>query len=179
MPRLLPYLFALLALFAASGCHARPSVGELPPDDLGRDRHGEEVRLSALHGKVVLVSFWASWCGYCMKEMPVLAALQKMKGADQLAVIGVSHQDDLDTFRKIRNRWQSLSVVLTYDAGDDRIARPWGVDEIPYLVMIGRDGRIAHIHVGYGEEMLDSILAEVDDLLEQPAPSPRTASASR
>jgi len=167
---------AVLALCVATLCQAKPGPGDVPPDYLGRDRHGDDVRVSALRGKVVIVTFWASWCGYCMKEMPVLAALQKMKGASELAVIGVSHDDDLDKFNAIRNRWKSLDVILTYDANDQRIAKPWGVNGIPHMVMIGRDGRIAHVHVGYDEDMLDQILGEVGELLDQPAPAAATAS---
>lgn len=161
---------AALALVAVSLCHARPGLGDLPPDYLGKDRNGNDVRLSALRGKVVIVSFWASWCKYCQKEMPVLAALQKVKGADQLAVVGVDHQDDLDTFNTVRRRWRGLDVILTYDPSDNRISKPWGVDVLPYMVMIGRDGRIAQVHVGYDETMLHQILGEVQHLLDEPAP---------
>jgi thiol-disulfide isomerase/thioredoxin len=170
MKRSIRYLLALLALLAVSVSHARPGPGDVPPDYLGHDRDGHEVRVSALHGKVVIVTFWASWCGYCMKEMPILAALQKMKGPADLQVIGISHQDDLDTFNKIRHRWKDLDVILTYDAGDNHISKPYGVSGIPHMVIIGRDGRIAQVHVGYGEDMVDTILAEVEDLIDQAAP---------
>ncbi|HET6554524.1 MAG TPA: TlpA disulfide reductase family protein [Dyella sp.] len=161
----------LMLLLTATLCQARPGPGDVPPDYLGRDRNGNDVHVSDLRGKVVIVTFWASWCGYCMKEMPILAALQKMKGANDLAVVGVSHDDDLDTFKKIRRSWKSLDVILTFDAKDQHIAKPYGVDGIPHMVMIGRDGRVAAVHVGYDESMLDAILAEVDGLLSQPAPA--------
>lgn len=166
------YTLAALALLAASVSHAKLSEGDVAPDYLGHDRNGQDVRVSALHGKVVIVTFWASWCGYCMKEMPILAALQKMKGSTDLQVVGVSHQDDLDTFKKIQHRWKDLDVILTYDAGDNHIAKPYDVDVIPHMVMIGRDGRIAHLHIGYGEDMVDQILEEVQELIDQPAPPP-------
>jgi thiol-disulfide isomerase/thioredoxin len=172
MKRYIRHTLAVLAMATASISHARPSEGDVPPDYLGRDRNGHDVRVSALRGKVVIVSFWASWCGYCMKEMPTLAALQKMKGPADLQVIGVDHQDDLDTFNNIRRRWKDLDVILTFDAGDNRIAKPYDVDVIPHMVIIGRDGRIAHVHVGYGEDMVGQILDEVDELIDQPAQPP-------
>ncbi|WP_430390823.1 TlpA family protein disulfide reductase [Dyella sp. 20L07] len=174
MKRSIRYMLTALALVIASTSHAKPGEGDIPPDYLGHDRNGQDVRLSALRGKVVIVSFWASWCGYCMKELPVLAAVQKMKGPADLQVVGVSHEDDLDTFSKIRRRWKDLDIILTYDGGDQRIAKPYGVKGIPHMVMIGRDGRIAHIHIGYGEDMAQQILDEVDELLDQPAPPPAT-----
>ncbi len=171
MKRLFKRALVLLALAISSAAYAKPSVGDLPPDYLGHDRHGNEVRISALRGKVVIVSFWASWCGYCLKEMPILAAIQKKMGTADLQVVGVNHDDDLDTFSKIQRRWKDLDVILTYEAGDNRISKPYDVNGLPYMVMIGRDGRIAHIHVGYGEDMLDDILGEIQDLLDTPAPS--------
>jgi len=133
--------------------------------------------VSDLRGKVVIVTFWATWCGYCMKELPVLAALQKMKGSNDLAVVGVSHNDDLEAFKKARHNWRSLDVILTYDAKDQRIAKPYGVNTIPHMVIIGRDGRIDDVYVGYDESMLDQILAEVDELLKQPVPQAPAAAA--
>ncbi|WP_114239816.1 TlpA disulfide reductase family protein [Dyella sp. C9] len=175
MKRIIALALAVMALACATACLAQPGAGDTPPDFLGHDRHGADVRVSSFHGKVVIVSFWASWCPYCLKEMPILAAIQKKVGADQLQVVGVNHKDDLDTFRKIRNRWKDLDVILTYEPGDNSISKPYGIDGLPYMVMIGRDGRIAHIHVGYGEDDLDGILAELQDLLNAPALPPVTA----
>lgn len=53
-----------------------------------------------------------------------------------------------------------------------RIAKPYDVDVIPHRVIIGRDGRIAHVHVGYDESMVGQILDEVDELIDQPAQPP-------
>lgn len=178
MKRLFKRALILLALTIASASYAKPSQGDLAPDYLGHDRHGNEVRVSALHGKVVIVSFWASWCGYCQKEMPILAAIQKQTGTAQLQVIGVNHDDDLDKFTQIQRRWKDLDVILTYEAGDHRISKPYDFHGIPYMVMIGRDGRIAYIHEGYGEDMLDDILAEIRELLDAPAPSAAAPASS-
>lgn len=175
MKRIAQFALAMLSLTLVTVCMARPGPGDVPPDYLGRDRHGNDLHVTDLRGKVVIVTFWATWCGYCMKELPILAALQKMKGSSDLAIVGVSHDDDLDAFKRARHNWRSLDVILTYDAKDHRIAKPYGVNGIPHMVMIGRDGRIAAVHVGYDESMLNDILAEVDDLLSQPvAQAPAT-----
>jgi thiol-disulfide isomerase/thioredoxin len=168
---------AVVALALAGISRSHPAAGDTPPDFLGHDRHGADVRVSGFHGKVVIVSFWASWCSYCLKEMPILAAIQKKVGPEQLQVVGVNHNDDLDTFRKIRYRWKDLDVILTYESADNSISRPYGIKGLPYMVMIGRDGRIAYIHVGYGEDELNGILAELQDLLDAPAPAPGAAVA--
>jgi thiol-disulfide isomerase/thioredoxin len=169
---------AVLALSVAGLCQARPGPGDVPPDYLGHDRDGHDVLVSALHGKVVIVSFWASWCGYCRKELPVLAALQKLKGNSDLQVVGVNHDDDYDKFKDLRRRWKDLDVILTYDAPDGRIGKPYKIDVLPFMVMIGRDGHIAHVYTGYGEDMLDTIMSDVDDLLAQPSPGAPSAPAA-
>lgn len=178
MQRSVRYTLAMIMLVVASMASARPGEGDVPPDYLGRDRSGNEIHVSALRGKVVIVTFWASWCGYCMKELPILAAIQKLAGPAQLQVVAVSHDDSLDIFTKIRNKLKDLDLILTYDAGDQRIAKPYGVKGIPHMVMIGRDGRIAHTHVGYGEDMLDDIASEINELLAAPAPPTNAAPAS-
>lgn len=170
MKQLMQTAAAALALVISMACHAGLAAGDTPPDYLGHDRDGHDLRVSDLHGKVVIVSFWASWCGYCRKELPVLAALQQLKGTPNLQVIGVNHDDDYDKYKDLRRRWKNLDIILTYDAADGRIGKPYHIDGLPFMVMIGRDGRIAHIHTGYGEETLDTIMTEVDDLLADPVP---------
>lgn len=177
MKRIAQLALAMLALTLATVCQARPGAGDVPPDYLGHDRNGHDLHVSDLHGKVVIVTFWATWCGYCMKELPVLAALQKMKGSNDLAVVGISHDDDLEAFQTARRNWRSLDVILTYDAKDHRISKPYGVNTIPHMVIIGRNGRIADVYVGYDESVLEGILAEVDELLSQPAPQAPAAAA--
>lgn len=178
MQRSIRMALSVLMLGVAGLCLARPGPGDVPPDYLGHARDGHEVRISDLHGKVVIVSFWASWCGYCRKELPVLAALQKLKGTSDLQVIGVNHDDEYDKYTDLSRRWKNLEVVLTYDAADNRIGKPYKIDGLPFMVMIGRDGRIAHVHTGYGEDSLDTIMTEVDDLLAQPAPAPTNAASA-
>ena len=160
-----------LALVASMACQAGIGPGDVPPDYLGHDRDGHDLRVSDLHGKVVIVSFWASWCGYCRKELPVLAALQQLKGTPNLQVVGVNHDDDYAHYKDLTRRWKNLDVILTYDAPDGHIGKPYKIDGLPFMVMIGRNGRIAHIHKGYGEESLETIMSEVDDLLAEPAPA--------
>lgn len=178
MHRFFRFVLAAAALFAVSLAHAKVKEGDVAPDYLGHGRDGHDVTVSGQHGKVVVVSFWASWCKYCRKELPVLAVLQKMKGTTDLTVVGVNHDDDLDSFRQLRRRWKDLDIILTYDAPDNRIGKPYGIDGLPYMVMIGRDGRIAHIYTGYGESMLETILADVNDLIAEPVPASGATTAT-
>jgi thiol-disulfide isomerase/thioredoxin len=164
-------LFALLMLFthvAAAG--TMPGRGDVPPSYLGRDADDHDVHVEDMHGKVVVITFWASWCGYCLKELPTLASIQKLAGASQLQVVAISYKEDYEKFLKIRHNLRKYNLVLTYDA-NSAISSAYGVTGIPHMVMIGRDGRIAHVHVGYGDEMLDTIANQLNALLAAPPPA--------
>lgn len=176
---------ALVAVWGpawAAGTDATPPLrgGDIPPDDLGHDAQGDPVRVSGLRGKVVVVSFWASWCGYCRKELPVLERVQQLAGKEQMAVVGVNTGDTPDAYRRLSRqlRKAGLQMALTYDR-DDRIGQAYGVHGIPHLVIIDRDGQVAYQHVGYGEEMLTGIVDELNEVLaERPRPAPVPAPAS-
>ncbi|CAM0998075.1 Thioredoxin family protein [Rhodanobacter sp. Root179] len=160
-------------------CHAvagdRPGLhpGDTPPDALGTTQRGQEVTVSSLHGKVVVISFWATWCGYCMEEIPVLAKRQLLatRRGLPLQVVAVNHREDRDTFvRTSRVLRRSLPELLVTWDRDGTIGKPYGVSGIPVMVMLRRDGSIAHVHVGYGADMLDTLVGEINALLlEQPA----------
>lgn len=163
--------FALLVLFAqVAVAGTMPGRGDVPPSYLGRDANGKDVRVEDMRGKVVVVTFWASWCGYCLKELPVLAGIQKLAGGAQLQVVAVSYKEDYDKFLRIRHNLRKYDLVMTYDSNSS-ISAAYGVTGIPHMVMIGRDGRIAHVHVGYDESMLDTIANQLNTLLAAPKPA--------
>src|SRR3546814_16553969 len=72
----------------------QPRPGDIPPDVLGNDRDGNPVTVSQYRGKVVIVTFWASWCGPCRRELPVLGKVQSIVGRAHLEVIAVNFKED-------------------------------------------------------------------------------------
>ncbi|MEP6899867.1 MAG: TlpA disulfide reductase family protein [Rhodanobacter sp.] len=173
-------VFALFAALLCVGARAGIKPGDLPPDSLGKTRDGTAISLASLHGKVVVISFWATWCGYCMKEMPVLANLQVLANQRKLPlqVVSIDSMESRETFvhsaRVLQPRLPGL--LLGWDR-DGRIGEPYGTDKgIPVMVMLHRDGTVAQVHVGYGEDMLDGLVVEINALLAEPAPGAATAS---
>lgn len=161
------YFFA--ALFTlASTAFAGTAPGDVPPDSLGHDATGKALHVQDMHGKVVLITFWASWCGYCLKELPILAGIQKIAGPAQLQVVAVSYKEDYSKFLQIRHNLRKQDMLLAYDS-DASVAKAYGISGIPHMVMIGRDGRIAYVHIGYDASMLDTIIAQTNTLLAAPA----------
>lgn len=168
-------LLAACALGASAGeLKPQPRAGDIPPPILGKLHGGNtEVNLETYRGKVVIVTFWASWCGPCRKELPVLAHFQKVIGHDALEVIAVNFKEPRQDFLGVLRANRKLQLNYVHDskgiASDE-----YGVQSLPNMFVIDRDGRIAHVHRGYSEEMLEGFIEEImallpADVLQRPA----------
>jgi thiol-disulfide isomerase/thioredoxin len=171
------FVAALLAFVAVGHAQAQEkvlpkvSVGDVPPDAFGKDESGNPIRLADLRGKVVIVSFWASWCGYCRKELPVLEGIQKTVGKSRIEVIAVNSREDRHTYRALLRQLRKYEFTMTSDS-DGVISDAYGVSGIPHLLMIGKDGIVGHVYRGYSEESLPDIVADLNALLAEPDPEP-------
>ena len=159
-----------LSLVLASGVAAAekhpsdkgPGPGDVPPTALGVTRAGDAVETSQFAGKVLVVTFWASWCGPCKAELPVLEGLQNAaKGNVQVVAVNI---EPANTFRVVSQALSSLKLTLTNDPKKwNSVA--YGVKGIPHMVIIGKDGKILHVHRGYSEAALDGFVAEINAAL--------------
>ena len=164
--RTLAAIFTLVSFLGAAD--AMPGPGDAPPSDLGRNAAGDEVLLSAYAGKAVVVTFWASWCPQCIKELPILEAVQNQVGKDRLVVIAINTERP-EVFRKaVRLLRETVHLELVSDAGG-AAQKAYGVNGIPHMVIIDRDGRIMQVHRGYSEDDLGDIVADINRVLS-PAP---------
>jgi thiol-disulfide isomerase/thioredoxin len=156
----------LLDLGSASALAAQVkklAPGDTPPPSLGTNLDGDDVGTSRYAGKVLVVTFWASWCGPCISELPKLEGIQRAAGKDNVQVVAINIEDR-DVYRKLARRLKSLSLSINHDTGR-RSSEAYGVHGIPHLVLIGRDGKVIAVHRGYSEESLDSIIAEINRAL--------------
>ncbi|MFM1571556.1 MAG: TlpA family protein disulfide reductase [Porticoccaceae bacterium] len=140
-------------------------VGDIPPDYLGLDSSAEKVLLSDNKGKIVVVTFWATWCPPCLKELPVLERLQRRLGPDLIRVIAVNHRESKKKFRLIKKAFNGSPITLTYDRGN-RISKKYGVEAIPHLIIIGKDGKISYQARGYGESSIDMLVEKINQHLQ-------------
>jgi thiol-disulfide isomerase/thioredoxin len=150
-------------------------AGDAAPDLLGKDEQRNAVRLIQYRGKVVVVSFFASWCEPCRKELPMLESLQRA-GADKgLQVIAVDWNEDRRVFRDIMKIAKSYQLKFVSDE-NGWAASSYGVRAIPHMVLIGRDGKISYVQLGYGESVIDKLLPKVNEaLLASAAPASPTS----
>jgi len=117
------------------------------PDFSLRDADGRAVRLADYRGRVVLLNFWATWCGPCRIEIPWFIELERKHKDQGFAVIGVSMDDEgWDAVKPfVRRLGVNYRVVL----GADSVAQLYGgVDSLPTSFIIDRQGRIAAAHIG-------------------------------
>ena len=121
------------------------SVYPMAPSFRLTNSSGGSVTLSEYQGKVVLLDFWATWCGPCRMEIPELVALQEKYGERGLRIIGIAVDDDPQSVREFHR-----SVAFNYPvalADDATQALYGGIQDLPTLFLIGRDGRV---YAGYG-----------------------------
>lgn len=164
-------LAAGLVVAATSGAKDKKlHVGDMPPDSLGRTVTGDPVKLSTYRGKVVIVAFFASWCAPCRKELPILASVQTQATHAQMAVFEVDWKESPAQYTMIAKKLKDFDFTFVRDSygsyGD-----LYDVDAIPHMVIIGRDGRVAAIHVGYGESEIPTLVKEINTLLAANAPT--------
>lgn len=140
---------------------AAPKAGDAAPNQIGMTLDGDKVLLSDYRGKVVVVSFWATWCGYCLKELPILEGIQKVAGKPHNVQVVAVNTENRDTFRRLSRVMKNVAFGMAYDPGK-AAQTAYGVNGIPHLVIIGRDGLIIRVYRGYGEETLDEITADIN-----------------
>ena len=139
-----PIRGALAALLSLGIACAHAAAGDAPPDYLGTLRDGTPVHAQQFQGKVVVVTFWATWCGYCMKELPVLANIQRLAGAARLQVVAISHDEERSTYVQVARQLEfggSVEVVAAVQRvaeGDQRAADP-------HLVELGGEFRLTNL----------------------------------
>ena len=125
--------------------------GAMAPDFTRVGSSGKLVTLSSFRGKVVLLNFWATWCGPCAVEMPWFAEFQRTYQSEGFAVVGVSL--DEDGWKSVRPFLEQRNVDYAVVVGDDELAGLYGnVNALPTTLIIDRFGRIASTHIGLVEK---------------------------
>ncbi|NKF23658.1 TlpA disulfide reductase family protein [Solimonas marina] len=152
---------------------APPMPGDIAPDAVGMTVHGRPVRISDYRGRVIVLTFWASWCAPCRDELVLLERLQRSAGAQRLRVIAVNWHEARGRFPALVAQLGPAELTLSSDA-DGRAGDRYGVRMIPRMFIIDRDGRVAYTHTGYDPKAsIGTIVDEVNTLLAQTPPDLR------
>jgi len=158
------FLFLSIAAIASSGSSG-PAVGTIAPDFSAQNLlTGEKIPLSKQRGKVVILTFWASWCGPCRRELPILEKAQEIIGTERLTVLAVSYHENPEAERALKKLASTWHINLLRDSLG-WIASRYGISAIPHLFIIGRDGVVLANHTGYGDRSLEELVDDINHAL--------------
>lgn len=119
--------------------------GVQAPDFTGELIDGTSITLSELQGKPVIINFWATWCGPCVKEMPAFERLKDDFG-DKIGIIAVNCGDDAGTVKDfVEENGYTFPVVLDEEYS---ISMLYPTNSIPYTVVVDAEGKVTHISTG-------------------------------
>ncbi len=117
------------------------------PDFTLKSRDGKNVRLSELRGQVVMINFWASWCGPCRQEMPHLEAIHKEYVDYGFTLLGVNVDEKQESAEKLLAQIP-VSFPILFDPSSS-VSKQYNVDAMPTTILIDRDGNLRHLHRAY------------------------------
>jgi cytochrome c biogenesis protein CcmG, thiol:disulfide interchange protein DsbE len=146
----------LLASAAVAATRAAPPINDAAPALVLSELGGQTFDLSKLHGKVVLVNYWATWCAPCKKEMPVLNSFYRRYHEQGLEIIGIS-ADHPEDFAKMRK----MSSTLAYPTSTlDKISQDgFGPPEgFPLTYVIDREGVVRDKFIDVREQLLRDVV---------------------
>lgn len=150
MPRraTLMLLIAALAFIASAIPHAMAeAIRGKAPDFTLKSQSGENIKLSELRGKVVFINFWASWCGPCRQEMPVLDQLYQRYRDLDFTVLGVNVEENPDAARSLLKD-VPVTFPILFDSSNS-VTKLYQVKGMPSSILVDRDGNMRHVYMGY------------------------------
>ncbi len=110
-------------------------------------RSGENVRLAELQGEVVLVNFWASWCGPCRAELPKLEEMHQKYKDLGVTILGINIDETRELSQKLLKDVEVNFPVL-YDH-DNKVSEPYDIQAMPSTFIIDKSGNFRYVHLGY------------------------------
>jgi len=138
----LPVLMVLLASQAGA-----VGLKEEAPDFTLKSLEGGNLRLEEYRGQVVLINFWASWCGPCRQEMPLLDRLHHRYEDTGFAVLGINVEGEVGPAQEIVDRTNVTFPILIDDG--QKVSEMYNLEAMPSTVVVDRDGVVRYIHRGY------------------------------
>jgi len=153
---------ALLILLGSTVVHAQLRIGEPVPEIELPGKADSLIKLSSLNGKVVLIDFWASWCGPCRAANPYVQKLYKKYKANGFEVFAVSLDVNKPLWLKaIRQDRLTYTQVIDIDGWLSKVAEKYYVDAIPTNFLLDRTGKIVAINLE-GKELFDKVKSLVE-----------------
>lgn len=135
------------------------------PDFTLKSDSGENLRLSEYRGDVVMINFWASWCGPCRQEMPLLDELYTDYQPMGFTVLGVNVEEDSTRAREMLKNI-SVTFPVLFD-NQSKVSKLYNVVAMPSTVLVDRDGNVRYLHQGYKPGLEETYQQQVRALIRE------------
>ena len=144
--RAMRYLL-VAGLLSLAGAANAVGLQDEAPDFTLENLTGGNMRLEEYRGQVVLINFWASWCGPCRQEMPILDRLHHRYEDTGFAVLGINVEGESAPAQEIVDRTNVTFPILIDDG--QKVSELYNLEAMPSTVVVDRDGVVRYIHRGY------------------------------
>ena len=149
-------------IFLLPHCAKKEKESVSAPDFTLKTLDGQEITLSKLKGKVILLDFWATWCGPCRESIPHLIHLYKTYQKNGLEVIGMNlDRGDIETVRRFA---KAMNISYPIVSTPEEVSRNFGITGLPTAVFIDKEGKVREKIVGFNSVVLT---AKVVDLTSE------------
>lgn len=136
-------------------------IGRPAPSFKLPDLNGKQISLNDYRGKLVMLDFWATWCGPCRMTMPVMENLQKEYPND-MVLLAINLQEKDGVVREYVQQ-QNINSMVLLDR-DGSTGQAYGTSSIPMHVLIDKSGIIRHVQLGYNPRMAAQLRSEIEKL---------------
>jgi cytochrome c biogenesis protein CcmG/thiol:disulfide interchange protein DsbE len=159
-------IFSLcLALAFLPQCGRKVKESGAAPDFTLKTLEGEQMTLTSLKGKVVLLDFWATWCGPCRESIPHLVNLHKNYREKGLVILGMSaDKGDGDVVRRFV---KSMDIPYPIMITPEEVLRSYGVTALPTTVFIDREGKIREKMIGFNSKIGTQMAERAEELTSE------------
>ena len=154
---------ALAVVSSGAGAAVTPSAGA--PDFTLPSLDGPNLRLQEQRGRVVMINFWATWCGPCRVEMPHLSKLYEKYRGSGFTVLAVNIDEDPHKAASLAKQLGMRFPVLLDT--EKKVSRLYDLSTMPSTVLVDRDGRVRFVHRGYREGYEETYDKQIRELLRE------------
>jgi cytochrome c biogenesis protein CcmG/thiol:disulfide interchange protein DsbE len=152
-----------MLILACSAKQEQPP--SLAPDFSLKTLDGQEITLSKLRGRVILIDFWATWCGPCRDAIPHLIHLRNTYQAKGFEVIGLCQdKGDMETVQRFV---KSMGIPYPIAMGPEEVSRSFRVSALPTTFLVDREGKIQLKVLGFNPTIAKQMTSKIEDLLSQ------------
>lgn len=155
----------IMSSFAFTGANAATKLEGMAPDFTLPSNQNINIRLAELRGEVIMLNFWASWCGPCRQEMPILDELYTKYSRAGFKIIGVNVDANLEDAKKALKKIPVTFPVL-FDT-ENSISELYDVDSMPTTIMIDRNGKMRYLHRGYKPGYEEDYKKQIKELIRE------------